>query len=222
MHRLVRTAVAIALSALSITALGACSGKSESGNASDGDAGDAGAGGSDATGGSAGSSTGGTGGTGGAGGSSGSDATGGAAGSSSGGSSGSGGAPMCSATPIGLLCVRGTPDGENESLEVGDPLRVQLHPQGCFSSSCTEPVVAECSVTGSGFDLTVTGEFCLASTADPGVGCTADCGGGGFADCEGGQPLAAGDYTVTLGDLSVSFTVPGSLRYDEACDGSQF
>jgi hypothetical protein len=129
---------------------------------------------------------------------------------------------MCSPAPIGTLCVRGTPDGENESFDVGDPLRVQLHPMGCFSSSCTDAVVTECNVTGSGPNLTVTGEFCLASTADPMVGCTADCGGGGFADCQADEPLQAGDYTVTLGDLSVSFTVPGSLRYDENCDGSQF
>jgi hypothetical protein len=33
---------------------------------------------------------------------------------------------------------------------------------------------------------------------------------------------AAGDYTVTLGELSVSFTVPGTIPLSAACDGSQF
>jgi hypothetical protein len=231
MYGFARLGIAFTLGAWSIAALIACSGKSESNNRNDGEAGDAGAGGSNTTGGSAGSSTGGAG----RGGSSGSS-SGGASGTSAGGTSGtatggasgtntgggSGGTPMCTPAPIGTLCVRGTPDGENESLAVGDPLRVQLNPQGCFSSSCTEPVIAECSVTGGGPALTVTGEFCLTSNTDPGVGCTDDCGGGGYAECQWGEPLEAGDYTVTLGALSVSFTVPGSLRYDEACDGSQF
>ncbi len=194
-----------------------CSGKSES---SSGNEADAGAGGSDAGGGVAGSSAGASGASGtGTGGASGTG-TGGASGAS--GASGSGGAPMCPETPVGLLCVRGTVDGENERLAVGDTLRIEIAPRGCFSSSCTTTIVAECSITGGGPNLTATGTFCLASTADPMVGCTADCGGGGRAYCEWDEPLEEGDYTVTLSDLSVSFTVPGTLPFASSCDGSQF
>ena len=149
----------------------------------------------------------------------GNDGDAGAGGSDAGG--GSGGVPTCPLTPVGSLCVRGRPTGENESIAVGDPLRVQLAPQGCFSSSCTSVALAECSVTRSGPEFTVTAAFCLQTVTDPNVGCTADCGGGGYATCESG-PLEAGDYTVTLGDLSMSFTVPGMINFRDACVGSQF
>jgi hypothetical protein len=104
---------------------------------------------------------------------------------------------------------------------VGDRLRVNLSPSGCHSSSCTHAVVAACSVERSGSGFAVEGEFCLANTAGPGVGCTEDCGGGGTAKCESDEPLEAGSYAVTLGDLSVSFTVPGTLSLGTACDGER-
>jgi hypothetical protein len=143
-------------------------------------------------------------------------------GSSTGGTGGAAGAPICERAPVGILCVRGTPDGENERIAVGDPLRIDVMPSGCYSSSCTDVVVETCSVAGGAPDFTASAELCHASNADPNVGCTTDCGGGGYAQCESEQPLAPGDYTVTLGELSVSFTVPGTLSIGAACDGSPF
>lgn len=148
-----------------------------------------------------------------------------AMGSSWGGIGGTAGEPLCGdaqAGAVGVLCVRGTLDGENERIDVGDPLRIDVRQSGCHSSSCTEVVVETCSITGTGPDFTASAAFCLASTADPNVSCTADCGGGGYARCESDERLEAGHYTVTLGDLSVSFTVPGMLSLGAACDGSQF
>jgi hypothetical protein len=200
-----RVWAAFVLSVSSLSALGACSGKTES---RDGDTGDA-AGSGGTRGGTAGSS-------------SGTSGAGGASGSAGGGASGAGGTRPCTSVPVSMLCVRGTPAGENESLATGEPLRIDVMPSGCHSSSCTEAVVATCSITGTGAKLVATGEFCLASTADPGVGCTSDCGGGGYARCESDGPLEAGDYTLSLGDLSVSFSVPGTLSIGQACDGSQF
>ena len=43
-----------------------------------------------------------------------------------------------------------------------------------------------------------------------------------LAPCESDDGLEAGDYTVALGDLSVSFTVPGTMSVSEACVGSPF
>jgi hypothetical protein len=144
------------------------------------------------------------------------------AGSSTGGTGAAGGALTCERAPIGIVCVRGTPDGENERIAVGDRLRIDVMPRGCYSSSCTEVVIETCSVAGGGPDFTASAELCYARNGDPNVACTGDCGGGGYAQCESEQRLAAGDYTVTLGELSVSFAVPGTLSIGAACDGSQF
>lgn len=156
--------------------------------------------------------------------SSGGSVTGGTSGSSSGGTSGAGGAPTCANAPAGTLCVRGTPVGENETLAVGDRLRIDVMPAGCYSSSCTEVVTETCSIAGVGPDFVATAQLCLASNTDPRVGCTDDCGGASdaLAKCESEEGLEAGDYTVALGDLSVSFTVPGTMSVSQACVGSRF
>lgn len=156
------------------------------------------------------------------GGASGSLGPGGTSGSSSGGDEGFGGASTCQNVPVGTLCLRGTPSGENELLEVGERLRVEVRPGGCHSSSCTVAHVKSCTVSSSGTNLVATGEFCLSSIGGPGIGCTADCGGGEMAACESDEPLQAGEYTITLGTLSVPFSVPGTLRPGRACVGSQF
>jgi hypothetical protein len=144
-------------------------------------------------------------------------------GTNAGGSIGAGGdAALCSDVPVAQLCVVGTPIDSGDALAVGDKLTVRVTPGGCLSSSCTRVDVARCTITGAGPDFTAEGEFCLADTGGPGTACTADCGGGGFADCESEVTLSAGEYSVTLGDLSVTFTVPGTLGPGEGCDGTRF
>lgn len=123
------------------------------------------------------------------------------------------------AAPPGKLCVRGTPTSEGEVLTGGEPLKVQVHPKGCFSSSCTTIHEASCTATGAG-SINVDALFCLSPTDD--TVCTPDCSGGGFADCATAASLPDGVYTVTMGDLSVTVTVPDTLPFGGLCAGSQF
>jgi hypothetical protein len=122
----------------------------------------------------------------------------------------------CSHVEIGQLCVRGSIEDDEEILEEGAPLRIQVFPKGCFSSSCTRIDVAACSVQ-VGDDLhEAQAEFCLAGV---GQECTADCGGGGSAECSSDSGLTKGEHTVTLGDLTLEITVPGTLPLGGLCDG---
>jgi hypothetical protein len=81
--------------------------------------------------------------------------------------------------------------------------------------------VATCSVRGM-MPFVVDAHFCLESSGGPGVACTADCSGGGYATCEPSAALTAGQHTVQLGGLSVTFTVPGALPVGGECIGSPF
>lgn len=188
-----------------------------SGGTSPSESGGANAGGSAATtaGGVAGASSGGSGGA-----SSGgvaSSGTGGAGGTNSGGSGAM--ANACSPVPVARLCVMGLPLGSGDQISVGDRLQVGVTPQGCFSSSCTEAVIANCSVTGHGPTFEVSAEFCYATTDDP--PCTKDCSAGKAARCMSETPLAEGEHTVTLGELSVTFTVPGIILPNVACASAE-
>jgi len=128
-------------------------------------------------------------------------------------------ANACSPVPIARLCVMGLPLGSGDQISVGDRLQVGVTPQGCFSSSCTEAVIANCSVTGHGPTFEVSAEFCYATTDDP--PCTKDCSAGKAARCMSETPLAEGEHTVTLGDLSVTFTVPGIILPNVACASAE-
>jgi hypothetical protein len=134
---------------------------------------------------------------------------------------GAGDGPACTDTPVGRICVRGQQGSTGEAIAAGDKLKIQVYPRGCFSSGCTRADVHTCTVSG-GADFTAEGTFCLTSTARPGVGCTGDCSGGGFADCESTTTLTAGQHTVTLGTMSVTFTVPSTLPFGGECDGNPF
>ena len=68
--------------------------------------------------------------------------------------------------------------------------------------------------------IVVTARVCVGFDGSAG-GCTPDCSGGGTPVCDS-APLAAGDYTATLGGLSVAFTVPSTLPFGGACDGDPF
>jgi len=138
------------------------------------------------------------------------------------GGTGDGGA--CASTAVGKLCVRGQFDAASnqEVLTAGGPVRFEVMPKGCFSSSCTVVHEASCKVAvGAGKDYQVTGTFCLEDTSGQQPGCTADCNGGGFANCQE-NTVAAGSYTATAGGLQVSFTVPSMLPLGGTCVGMQF
>jgi hypothetical protein len=117
--------------------------------------------------------------------------------------------------------VRGQTSSTGETLGVGDRLKIQVFPLGCHSSSCTDAHVSTCSVSGDS-TFTAAGEFCLGPAPFPRGPCSADCNGGGFADCESTATLTAGQHTVTLGALSVTFTVPSTLQFGGECDGQPF
>lgn len=75
---------------------------------------------------------------------------------------------------VGVICVSGDIQGNNNVISADAPIHIVLIPKGCFSSGCTVKLETSCTVTGDS-TLAVTGLFRL-STRD-GV-CTADCSGG--------------------------------------------
>lgn len=109
-----------------------------------------------------------------------------------------------------------------EELTADTPVRIELRPQGCYSSSCTMVHEASCQlVSQMGDALVVDGAFCVEDTSSRMPGCTADCGGAGVASCEIGT-LAEGGYSVSYGELSVLFTVPMTLPFGGECVGDSF
>jgi len=127
----------------------------------------------------------------------------------------------CTETKPGQLCLK-RDDGElRATLEVGEKLAIRVQPIGCFSSSCTEAQVATCSLEAKGNDFVANAEFCMADTTAPGGGCTADCSVGFAAECESELTLTKGEHTVSLGDVSLTFTVPGVIPEDALCAGSR-
>ena len=139
--------------------------------------------------------------------------------SSSGGSSSG---PTCDIEPAaGVLCVRGESSASGETLRAGGPITFEVFPEGCFSSSCTETITADCSVVGEAVgELEVYAAFCLHDTSANAGGCTEDCGGAGVARCDL-EAIREGRYTVTLGDIQLSFSVPGELPSSGLCSGVQ-
>ncbi|MEM9196194.1 MAG: hypothetical protein AAGF12_43930 [Myxococcota bacterium] len=126
------------------------------------------------------------------------------------------GGSLCTPTPVARLCVRGTPGGPTggESLAAGGPVRFDIYPDGCHSTACTVAQEASCTVMQSGTTaMTLDGGFCLRTEGE----CvTPDCSGGGFASCDSGT-VSAGNYTATLGTLTVDFAVPSTLPAGGRC-----
>lgn len=126
-------------------------------------------------------------------------------------------ATSCSDVEIADLCVRGDADDDGEALVAGAPVQLQMIPGGCHSSACTVVQEAGCTAELAGDVVTVDGNICIRSEGE----CTLpDCGGAGTAECDTGEGLAAGDYTATMGELSVSFTVPSPLPHGGVCTSS--
>jgi hypothetical protein len=127
------------------------------------------------------------------------------------------GGGMCTDYDVGQLCVRGMAGDAGEMLTADAPVRFMITPNGCHSSACTVQEIADCSAMVTDSTIAVEGRFCLRTEGE----CTLpDCGGGGFAECTLGDNLPEGDYTATLGDLSVSFTIPSMVDFGGACDGT--
>lgn len=121
---------------------------------------------------------------------------------------------------IDRLCIRGTPMDGGEYVAEGTEFRIELYPQGCFSSSCTTILDASCTVTVSGSmddELLVNGGICHAmSRVGDAVPCTDDCGGGGMAECPV-EPLAAQRYFAIYEDLIVAVEVPSLVEPGGRC-----
>jgi hypothetical protein len=127
----------------------------------------------------------------------------------------------CKPVDAAVLCVRGTPTKDGESIAQGDPIQVEVRPGGCWSSSCTQAVKASCQITPGNVTTFVAAEFCLKDTSQQGGGCTADCGGGGFATCSNGT-WYKGSWPVTMNGLKVTVEVPSVLPQGGLCVGSQW
>lgn len=121
----------------------------------------------------------------------------------------------------GTLCVVGMPRGGGHELVEGMPLLFTIQAAGCYSSSCTELVSADCNSIGSSHDFYVGAFFCVNVTE--GGSCTGDCGGTPVATCDLGTPLTAGEYTVQVsgsagsGLSTLRFTVPGVVAEEDRC-----
>jgi hypothetical protein len=121
----------------------------------------------------------------------------------------------------GELCVVGTPRGGGHELSEGMPALFTMQAAGCYSSSCTELVSADCNFIGSEHDFYVGAFFCV-NSADS-AACTRDCAGTPRTTCDLGSPLTAGEYTVHVsgsagGGLStLRFTVPGVIAEEDRC-----
>jgi hypothetical protein len=135
-------------------------------------------------------------------------------------SQGDASAPMCTQTPIAQLCIRGTQTQQGEDLKVGEPVKLQLAPKGCFSSACTVAEVHSCQASLQNYVVSVSGEFCIRT--DNGQCTLPDCGGAGYANCDSGTSLQAGQYTAKVGDLTVNFVVPSTLPFGGTCVGDPF
>jgi hypothetical protein len=104
-----------------------------------------------------------------------------------------------------MLCVRGQPDPSgSEHLSPDTPVRFELTPAGCWSSSCTRVHEASCAlVAQEGPQLFLDGAFCLEDISAQQGACDPDCGGGGTASCDVGV-LPDGGYSASLGALTVA------------------
>jgi hypothetical protein len=113
---------------------------------------------------------------------------------------------FCQNEPIASLCVVRPDDGV---LEVGDTLTISAGVQSCFSSSCTQMEIGECSVGGGNGSYSATARFCL--RVDPYTECGDDCDGVRSVTCQAATPLSAGTNRVSLGNFSVEFEVPSAF-----------
>lgn len=125
----------------------------------------------------------------------------------------------CQKVEAAMLCVRGKPGKDGETIAEGDPVQIQVFPQGCWSSSCTQVTEAACQIQPGDFTTFVAASFCLKDTSAQGGGCTADCGGGGFATCEAGQ-WWSGTWPVAMNGLVLDVTVPSTVPFGGKCVGS--
>ena len=129
-----------------------------------------------------------------------------------------GGQPaLCRSAPVGTLCVV-TDDG-GEELRVGDPLKVTMRAEGCYSSSCTRLVSADCTATsGNGSTYFFVGSTCLATVGDA---CTDDCGGAPVVSCDVGVTLQEGEFSLVIGHFAIQpplrFKVPSHLPGGSLC-----
>ena len=119
-------------------------------------------------------------------------------------------------TGLGQICVRGRTGSVGESIEVDSPLIIEATPTGCFSSGCVVVMERVCGAAVTGSDIALDSLFCL-GPADV-DNCLPDCSGAGFATCQT-EPLAVGSYTLTAGDLSVTFDVPSEIPFGGTCAG---
>lgn len=117
---------------------------------------------------------------------------------------------------VSSVCLRGTSDAAR--LEAGQAVEFVVYPLGCFSTDCTIIHEAVCDVSDAGSGaLELSAVFQIEARGDR--LCGPDCSGAGFATCSSTAPLAAGDYTATLGNHSLEFSVPGTVPDGGLCSG---
>lgn len=68
----------------------------------------------------------------------------------------------CKPVDAAVVCVRGTPTKDGETIAEGYSIEIEVRPGGCWwSSSCTEAVKASCQVTPGNVTTFVAAEFCF-------------------------------------------------------------
>ncbi|RDV37151.1 hypothetical protein DV096_14295 [Bradymonadaceae bacterium TMQ3] len=111
----------------------------------------------------------------------------------------------------GEVCLNRFSFADDASLEVETPIEVIVELPGCLSSSCSSDSRASCQValdaTHNTITLTSEGSYLDTSTAYG--SCTADCGLL-HAECQI-PALPEGQYTLTHGQDTYTFTVPSEL-----------
>jgi hypothetical protein len=109
-----------------------------------------------------------------------------------------------------------TEDG-GEELRVGDALKLTMRAEGCYSSSCTRLISADCNAIGSGGKFYISGFMCLGTDGDA---CTDDCGGAPIVPCDLGMTLEAGEYSLSIApniEPQLRFHVPSRLPGGSSC-----
>jgi len=106
---------------------------------------------------------------------------------------------MITHTDTGTACLDATTaDGNGE---------VTVRSDFCLSSSCSRNAVGSCEATLDGTTITITSQFEVEELTGDEVICTDDCGTI-EANCGSVGPLAAGTYTMILGESTEEIEVP--------------
>ena len=112
----------------------------------------------------------------------------------------------------GRVCLLADPQSFADSPQdfvANQPLTVQVTFDSCLSSSCTRDETAVCEAIADGATVAVTSSASYLDTTNSAQGCTDDCQTLSVTCEVAGLP--DGDYSVSHGGNTLSFTIPSSV-----------